>query len=272
MSRLHAWIDVDGAECFVADAGSRTGTFVNDQRIEGRHGLRDGDVIRVGSARLMFVGGGNLPVGVAMGRLESRETDRGILFQCDCGMALWAGSVLAGRAARCVRCNGRLTIPKPAMADAAGEARPAAEAQAGLCSVCQSPVERGDATTTCPECHLSFHSECWTENRGCSAYGCSQVNVLAPVMETPKERTVFSGEANQANGHSSVPWEFVLLGMAVMGGVLSLFVYGVPSAIVAIGALGLLIRSRADNRWALWVALVLSLAGGAGGVAIARLW
>ena len=47
-----------------------------------------------------------------------------------------------------------------------------------LCSICQSPIDDGEDTLACPECHLPFHAECWQENMGCAAYGCPQVNAL----------------------------------------------------------------------------------------------
>ncbi len=53
VSRIHAWIapDKDG-QFSVTDAGSRTGTFVNDRQIAGRVDLRHGDRIRIGPVRL----------------------------------------------------------------------------------------------------------------------------------------------------------------------------------------------------------------------------
>src|SRR4051812_41389148 len=52
--------------------------------------------------------------------------------------------------------------------------------ESALCSICQTPIEPGEERTACPSCHLTFHAQCWEENLGCSAYGCDQVNVLAP--------------------------------------------------------------------------------------------
>src|SRR5687768_13474315 len=49
VSRLHAELEAIAGEWTVSDDGlSRNGTWVNGQRISGRHRLRDGDVIRVG--------------------------------------------------------------------------------------------------------------------------------------------------------------------------------------------------------------------------------
>ena len=55
VSRVHAELARLGATWVVEDDGlSRNGTFVNEQRINGRRRLRDGDVIRVGGSALRF--------------------------------------------------------------------------------------------------------------------------------------------------------------------------------------------------------------------------
>jgi pSer/pThr/pTyr-binding forkhead associated (FHA) protein len=55
VSRLHAELERLGDEWTAADDGlSRNGSFVNGQRISGRHRLRDGDVLRVGRTHIAF--------------------------------------------------------------------------------------------------------------------------------------------------------------------------------------------------------------------------
>ena len=55
VSRLHVEIERLGDEWTAADDGlSRNGSFVNGQRISGRHRLRDGDVLRVGRTQIAF--------------------------------------------------------------------------------------------------------------------------------------------------------------------------------------------------------------------------
>jgi hypothetical protein len=55
VSRLHAELECIAGEWTVSDDGlSRNGTYVNGQRISGRHRLRDGDVLRVGRTTLAF--------------------------------------------------------------------------------------------------------------------------------------------------------------------------------------------------------------------------
>lgn len=55
VSRVHAWIERIGGEWVVEDQGlSRNGTYVNEDRVNGRRRLRDGDVIRVGRTALLW--------------------------------------------------------------------------------------------------------------------------------------------------------------------------------------------------------------------------
>jgi pSer/pThr/pTyr-binding forkhead associated (FHA) protein len=55
VSRLHAELERLGDEWTVADDGlSTNGSYVNGQRISGRHRLRDGDVIRVGQTPIAY--------------------------------------------------------------------------------------------------------------------------------------------------------------------------------------------------------------------------
>lgn len=55
VSRLHAELERLGDEWTVSDDGlSRNGSFVNGQRISGRHRLRDGDVLRVGRTQIAY--------------------------------------------------------------------------------------------------------------------------------------------------------------------------------------------------------------------------
>jgi hypothetical protein len=55
VSRLHAELECIAGEWTVSDDGlSRNGTYVNGNRISGRHRLRDGDVIRVGQTSIAY--------------------------------------------------------------------------------------------------------------------------------------------------------------------------------------------------------------------------
>jgi hypothetical protein len=55
VSRQHARIVKEGDAFLLEDLGSSNGTYLNDQRIEGREALKQGDRIRVGSFKMRFL-------------------------------------------------------------------------------------------------------------------------------------------------------------------------------------------------------------------------
>jgi len=54
VSRRHARIRVDGANVVVEDLGSRNGTYVRGEKINGRAALADGDELRVGPVSMII--------------------------------------------------------------------------------------------------------------------------------------------------------------------------------------------------------------------------
>jgi pSer/pThr/pTyr-binding forkhead associated (FHA) protein len=54
VSRRHARIGISTGRATIEDLGSKNGTFVGDQRVEGSRSLGDGDIIGVGSVKLTF--------------------------------------------------------------------------------------------------------------------------------------------------------------------------------------------------------------------------
>ena len=52
VSRRHARIGIATGRATIEDLGSKNGTFVGDQRVEGPRSLGDGDIIGVGSVKL----------------------------------------------------------------------------------------------------------------------------------------------------------------------------------------------------------------------------
>lgn len=46
------------------------------------------------------------------------------------------------------------------------------------CGICQCMLDEEFDTMFCPVCSLPYHTDCWQENRGCGAYGCTQVGAL----------------------------------------------------------------------------------------------
>jgi pSer/pThr/pTyr-binding forkhead associated (FHA) protein len=55
VSALHAQIEVVRDECTLLDDGlSRNGSFVGEERVDGRRRLRDGDTLRFGRTRVLY--------------------------------------------------------------------------------------------------------------------------------------------------------------------------------------------------------------------------
>jgi DNA-binding winged helix-turn-helix (wHTH) protein len=54
VSRRHALIKISGSRATIEDLGSKNGTSVADQRVDGSRALGDGDIIKVGSVTLTF--------------------------------------------------------------------------------------------------------------------------------------------------------------------------------------------------------------------------
>ena len=197
VSRLHAWVDPapDGTWT-VTDAGSQSGTFVNDQPVY-QHALHDGDVIRVGHTRVTFrATTDDLPPGAEGVVLTPVPGDRvhtsGVLFDCACGAPIWAGNNLVGKRGRCRHCKRQIVVPAPVADRSPPSAQPVAPpppiddlstpatARRLQCGVCHALIAGSEDMTACPECDTTYHAECWTENYGCSTYGCGQVNALNP--------------------------------------------------------------------------------------------
>jgi pSer/pThr/pTyr-binding forkhead associated (FHA) protein len=53
-SAQHARVESLRDGVWILDLGSTNGTFVNGERMDGRHRLRDGDVVRIGQTELRY--------------------------------------------------------------------------------------------------------------------------------------------------------------------------------------------------------------------------
>jgi hypothetical protein len=286
VSRIHAWIDTADQRFCVTDAGSRTGTFINGKRLQGKADLQDGDRIQVGPAQLTFRARPGLPSGVSqldfsrhdtMADNGARLVDGGVLFDCsNCRAPLWIPSVHAGRLGKCRFCAAVVRIPKPSVVAPAHNHAPTLVA----CGVCQSPIHPGEHTTSCPDCALTFHADCWQENFGCSAYGCSQVNVLSPQTavevldndDTPgSPLAVSQADALDDASAGGVAAEHALLAGSVLGTLLGALTFGIPALLALVACV--VYRKRAQNSPAIFfAALALSLIGLLAGVAFSYYW
>jgi hypothetical protein len=216
VSRIHAWIDKDGDSFYIADARSRGGTLVNDQRIEAKTTLHNGDEVKIGPAKMTYYDTDALPEGSVTFEIAEDGTNPefenpGILLSCSCGAPMWVPASMAGAYGRCAICQGEINVPgeptsgirrpltpndsivdmtvitqpvelgssaRPIDPLAADMPAPQPQPAARVCGICQSQILPGESTATCPDCSQSYHAECWRENRGCAAYGCGQVGAL----------------------------------------------------------------------------------------------
>src|SRR5437667_9930582 len=97
------------------------------------------------------------------------------------------------------------------------------------CAICQSSIYTAEKTIACPKCGLIFHAECWQENMGCAAYGCEQVNALAPKEQAKPVEAMPQPIVAELE---PLPWSFLLLGAAALTLLISAITYGLPSALI----------------------------------------
>ena len=274
VSRLHAWIDPtsDATGWVLTDAGSTTGTFVNDQKIAKRL-LNDGDTIRVGNTLVLFHDGDILPPDLQVIALTSPTgTVRaaGILFECHCGAPLWVGSELAGKRGMCRHCKKPVTVPALQVSTAplptirTPVLKSLSAKRTTKCAVCHSQIQEDEESTQCPDCAMQFHIECWQENFGCSSYGCPQVDVLKPPEAvsalTPHDAAAESVAEAPADT-SSTPWDLVLLAASVVGAFVGAMAFGSIALVVAIVSLIVLIRGKQRRPLFLVLAILISIVG-----------
>jgi len=150
------------------------------------------------------------------------------------------------------------------------------------CSICQWQVMSGEETTRCPSCGLTFHADCWTENCGCSAYGCDQVNVLHPdyaAQRAARAEAVAAGaEAIDIDdltpgARAPLPWEFVLLAASVFAALAALLTFGATSLLAGVATVLFAHRNpdRRRDRPVLFAAAI-SAAGVAAGLYTSYHW
>lgn len=307
VSRIHAWLvredEENAGDFLIRDTGSANGTYVDGERVRGKQPLRDGALIRIGPARMVFRSAPLAEVEPSLTIDQKPRLDAdGVTFSCDCGARLWIASRRVGRTGTCPTCKKQLTYPIAEDLElSTAEIAPAgiatvpmtvpiiamglASSATELCSICQSEIASCDNHTACPACGLRFHADCWTENCGCSAYGCAQVNALAPKVD--EDNVANEAETPATDGDTKpfvpewvepanrFPWEFALLAASVLGTLIGLLAFGVPPLLVAAIAAVMAMRRREDpdRRTGVVAACVgLALIGTALGVMISSWW
>jgi uncharacterized RDD family membrane protein YckC len=132
-----------------------------------------------------------------------------ITFYCaNCGKKYRVDASRAGMTGRCKQCGGEVTVPAPSVepgapapapepvqpppppppAPAPAQAASDAPRSIGNCPYCREDMLTIDAIKACPACDTPHHQECWSENKGCTVFGCKmappdeeQVAVDAPM-------------------------------------------------------------------------------------------
>ncbi len=165
---------------------------------------------------------------------------------------------------------------------AADMPEPRPQPAARVCGICQSQILPGEATTACPECSQSYHTECWREI-GDARPTAAQVGALddqftpdstSPAVTDPEDTGGRGGDgatrAARAAEGEPFPWDFALLGGSVFGSVLGAFTFGVPPLAVGAASAVYAMRSRNGSSRVAMVSAVICVFGVALGVIISR--
>lgn len=202
--------------------------------------------------------------------MSRTEPDQLIRFRCQCGAVLTARANLSGRKGKCKTCGNVQVIPRPEESLPKEEAPEEATGVLEMCSVCQTGIEDDDERTTCDACHLPFHEECWTENLGCSAYGCTNVNALkdgpdirvGQLPGAPPARP-YVPRATPRSEDDDLPLDHLLLAASAIGTVVGFVTCGLPALLVSgLAAWRIAVNQRNSEPVILPVlALVLSVMG-----------
>ncbi|MGH7215484.1 MAG: hypothetical protein ACREIT_12030, partial [Tepidisphaeraceae bacterium] len=130
-----------------------------------------------------------------------------------------------------------------------------------------------EARHACPSCGLTFHEDCWHENRGCSAYGCSQVNALAATNEVNEATAGLPLDDESAERNSAAKWGPGLVAASAAGLLVSSLTFGVPSLFVGLAA-GFAARRKRGvvGRGALLVSVLLCVFGVGVGFTVSWYW
>ncbi len=125
-----------------------------------------------------------------------------------------------------------------------------------ICGICQTEILASEKVEVCSKCSLPFHHECWLENKGCAAYGCENVSVLAPPI-SPIHSVPPPFAATNISPYDATTG-YLLLALAAVAALFGLFTFGIPTLI----ALGLsivqLTKSKTSDRTACIIALTVS--------------
>lgn len=304
VSRIHAWVGRVGRTYFVADGGSRTGTMVNGRPVNGRRTLRDGDEILIGPAKLFFYVAAQLPENIEPLNSGAASADEeGAVVECQCGAPKWVAWDAPEAIRRCAHCGKTVALParrgqvadhvqpseataqprnpqpRVTVTESSARTEPVESSSSqASCGACQSPIGPDEPTMSCPECGVSFHSNCWIENRGCSSYGCKQVGILDPAgpagakPQPPAPQAVEKADDIPPENPRQIQWSYLLLPAAGVAGLGGLFAFGAPSLLLLVGIVVYRLKRPARSQWVFAGAEVFSAVAAAAGAAFSTYW
>lgn len=280
ISRTHAIFEQIDGKYVVTDMGSKNGLYLDDVRVSGRHRLMEADRLQIGPAVVSFYTSEAPPeraLPAPAKQLPARRDDLsiatqskdGVIIHCTCGTRLWIPREMVGGRGQCPKCRKTVDLVDP---DAPLKS---------VCSICQWEIAADQAQHICPNCGLVFHDECWQENRGCSAYGCSQVGVLdrrdddATVdLPAPFGREEEIGHPPMhPRGSGAFPWEFAFLGGSILFALLGLLLFGTLSIVAGVAAVIYYLRHRDSiHKIAMFSAIAICVVGLFAGLIASQVW
>jgi hypothetical protein len=112
------------------------------------------------------------------------------IVSCTCGARIKVPEGAQSSAVlRCPRCKAEIVLAGEGRIITAKLADPVTTG--GICAVCQSAVNPGEAVLACPSCDQLHHRECWNEVGGCATYGCENAPAIEKTASVEAPRTAW---------------------------------------------------------------------------------
>lgn len=267
VSRQHAWVEPAGEDSVtVGDNDSRNGTLIAGDRLQAPRLLKDGDIFQIGPATIAYHKT-DPELEIEAPSVDAGEV-AGVIFQCDCGARLWAPRGASGSSTICPKCHKSVKCPGTL---------PPPPTRHQICGVCQWKIQPEEASTACPACGVAYHSDCWKDNKGCAAYGCSQVNILGekPPVETepePAADLVSPELLNELSASKPRAVEVPMLAITILASIIGLAGFGAPAFIAGAVSFGFMLVRRGKPRMLLLTAVLIGFLGTVGGALASLYW
>lgn len=97
-----------------------------------------------------------------------------------------------------------------------------------VCPYCHNAIKSTSDIVVCSTCDTPHHKDCWSENGGCTTYGCTGDNAQDEIKNTTSNDTRYSNSSSSANW---VSWTFFGIAGVIAFGMMSHFNYAIWSVI-----------------------------------------